>query len=135
MKGAIGLITILTDDIETMKTFYRDVMGFEVIENLGNYVELASEGVRFAICMRQVLLESTEHPSYGVIPRGHSFELAFPVGSPDDVDRVYREIVAKGATPVKEPEMMPWMRKTAFIADPDDNIHEIYSYKAEGPEG
>ena len=134
MKGVIGLITILTDDIETMKVFYRDVVGFDVIEDLGNYVEFASEGVRFAICLRWVLLESTGHPSYGEASRGHSFELAFPVGSPDDVDRVYSEIVAKGATPVKEPEMMPWMRKTAFIADPDGNIHEIYSYKVEDPE-
>ena len=28
---------------------------------------------------------------------------------------------------------MPWMRKTAFIADPDGNIHEIYSCKVENP--
>ena len=135
MKGVIGLITILTDDIETMKAFYRDVIGFDIIENLGNYVEFASEGVRFAICLRRVLLESTGHHSYGEPSKGHSFELAFPVGSPEDVDRVYGEVVAKGATPVKEPEMMPWMRKTAFIADPDGNIHKIYSYRVENPEG
>lgn len=36
--------------------------------------------------------------------KGQSFELAFPVGSPDDVDRVYKELVAKGATAVREPE-------------------------------
>lgn len=27
--------------------------------------------------------------------------------------------------------MMPWVRKTAFIADPDGNIHEIHSYRKE----
>ena len=63
--------------------------------------------------------------------KGQSFELAFPMGSPDDVDRVYKELVTKGATAVKESEMMPWGRKTAFIADPDGSIHEIYSYKPE----
>jgi lactoylglutathione lyase len=39
--------------------------------------------------------------------------------------------VAEGAAPVKGPEMMPWGRKTAFIADPEGNIHEIYSYRPE----
>jgi len=44
---------------------------------------------------------------------------------------VYGEIIAKGAAPVKSPEMMPWDRKAAFIADPERNIHEIYSYRPE----
>ena len=36
--------------------------------------------------------------------KGQSFESAFPLGSPDDVDRVYKELVTKGATAVEEPE-------------------------------
>ena len=131
LKGKIGLVTILTNDIEPMKAFYRDVLGFNIIEDLGRYVEYFNEGVRFAICTREVMLNATNHPSYVEASKGHSFELAFPVGSPDDVDKVYKEVVEKGATPLKEPEMMPWGRKTAFISDPDGNIHELYSYKAE----
>jgi catechol 2,3-dioxygenase-like lactoylglutathione lyase family enzyme len=131
MKGIIGLITILTDEIESMKEFYRDILGFDIIEDLGNYVEFSNEGSRFAICRRSVMYESTGHNSFKEKSKGHSFELAFPVGTPNDVNHVFEEIVAKGATPVKEPEMMPWGRMTAFIADPDGNIHEIYSYRDE----
>ena len=36
--------------------------------------------------------------------KGQSFELAFPVSSPDDIDRVNKELAAKGATAVREPE-------------------------------
>jgi predicted enzyme related to lactoylglutathione lyase len=131
LKGKIGLITILTDNIESLKSFYSNVFGFTMEHDLGNYLEFRSEGVRFAICEREVMKRATNHPSYGEQRRGQSFELAFPVGSSEDVDRVYNEIVAKGATTIKAPQMMPWGRKTAFIADPDGNIHEIYSYKPE----
>jgi len=125
----IGLITILTDDVERMKRFYRDVIGFEVKEDLGKYVEFLSSGVRFAIYQRVGMLETTGDDSYGNRPSGHSFELAIPAGSPYDIERMYADVVAKGARPVKPPKMMPWGRSTAFIADPDGNIHELYSLK------
>jgi catechol 2,3-dioxygenase-like lactoylglutathione lyase family enzyme len=131
MKGRIGLVTVLTNNIQSLKSFYSDVLGFSIQTDLGNYVEFGSEGVRFVICEKEVMKKATNHLSYQEQRKGQSFELAFPVGSPEDVDRTYSEIVAKGATPIKEPEMMPWGRKTAFFADPDGNIHEIYSYKPE----
>ncbi len=129
MKGRIGLVTILTDDFPSMKGFYKNVLGFEVKEDLGSYVEFVNEGVRFAVCTRHVMHEGTEHPSYRVPSRGQAFELAFPLGSPEEVDRAYEEIVSKGATPVKGPMMMAWGRMTAFFAVPEGNIHELYSLK------
>jgi catechol 2,3-dioxygenase-like lactoylglutathione lyase family enzyme len=129
LKGRIGLVTILTDDVPSMKGFYRDILGFEVKEDLGNYVEFVNEGVRFAVCARDVMHEGTSHSSYREPSRGQAFELAFPLDSPEEVDRAYEEIVSKGATPVKGPEMMAWGRRTAFFADPEGNIHELYSLK------
>jgi catechol 2,3-dioxygenase-like lactoylglutathione lyase family enzyme len=52
LEGRIGLVTVLTDDIATTKVFYNDVLGFMVIEDLGDYVEFRSVGVRFAVCTR-----------------------------------------------------------------------------------
>lgn len=129
MKGRIGLVTILTDDVPSMKGFYKNVLGFEVKEDLGSYIEFANEGIRFAVCTRQVMHEGTKHPSYGETRAGQAFELAFPLDSPEEVERAYEEIVSNGATPVKGPEMMPWGRMTAFFADPEGNIHELYSLK------
>ena len=60
---------------------------------------------------------------------GQRFELAFPVGATRLVDIWYHELVAKGAVPIKAPEDMPWGRRTAFISDPEVNIHEIYSLR------
>lgn len=45
----IGLITVLTDNIEPMNIFYSQVLGFEIIEELENYVGFKNDGVRFAV--------------------------------------------------------------------------------------
>jgi len=79
--------------------------------------------------MRSRAHEGTDHPSYRKRKEGQAFELAFPLDIPEEVDRAYDEIVSKGASPVKGPEMMLWGRRTAFFADPEGNIHELYSLK------
>jgi catechol 2,3-dioxygenase-like lactoylglutathione lyase family enzyme len=133
MLDRIGLITIITGDIPRMKRFYTEVLGFECIEDLGNYVEFRNKGIRFALTTPEVMYEGTEHSTYREERKGQSFELAFPLLTVDDVGRAYDEIVAKGATAINAPEMMPWGRMTAFFADPDGNIHELYSLR-EGEE-
>jgi lactoylglutathione lyase len=127
MKATINLITILANDVPRMVQFYRDVMGFEVQSESESYVEFKSEGVRFSICTRQIMADVTGgNPSYKEEKRGQAFELAFPCESPEDVMKTYRNLIEKGATPIKEPAEMPWGQTTAFFADPEGNIHEIF---------
>ena len=125
----IGLITIVTSNLSEMKAFYRDVLGFECIEELDGYVEFRNVGVRFAITTDDVMYEATKHQSYRENKRGQRLELAFPFPNPDAVGVTYDEIVEKGAIPVAPPVMMPWGRMTGFFADPDGNIHELYSLR------
>ena len=125
----IGLITIVTDKLDHMRDFYRDVLGFECIEELEGYVEFKNKGVRFAITTNQVMFDATSHPTYKETRKGQCLELAFPLPTPEAVGLSYDEIVSKGAVPVAEPVMMPWGRMTAFFADPDGNIHELYSLR------
>jgi lactoylglutathione lyase len=127
MKGRIALVSILTDDVPRLVAFYRDVLGFAVENPRDDYTEFASEGVRFAICNRSELVNATHHPSFSEAARGQAFELAFPLPTRVDVDRAYAEIIANGATPVHAPATMPWGQRTAFFADPDGNIHELFA--------
>jgi catechol 2,3-dioxygenase-like lactoylglutathione lyase family enzyme len=127
MIGRIALITVLADDAPTLARFYRDVLGFQVANDLGQYVEFAHEGVRFAICARNVMANATQHPSFKLPGSGQAFELAFPLDTPEALDRAYAEIIAGGATPVASPAVMPWGQKTAFFADPEGNIHELFA--------
>ncbi len=127
MKAKIALITILTDDVPRLVTFYRDVLGFVAENPRDDMTEFVSEDVRFAVCNRAELVEATHHPSFSEPPRGQAFELAFPLPTRDDVDRAYAEITASGATPIQPPATMPWGQRTAFFADPDGNIHELFA--------
>lgn len=127
MRARIDLITILTDDVPRLTAFYRDVLGFSVKTDMGEYVEFAAGNVRFSICERSVMAQATGRDSFESEASGHSFELAFPCDSATAVDSAYRRIVAAGATPVKEPADMPWGQRTAFFADPDGNVHELFA--------
>jgi catechol 2,3-dioxygenase-like lactoylglutathione lyase family enzyme len=125
MKPEINLITIWTDEIDRMRKFYNQVLGFRIINDLGNYVEFENNGVRFAICLRNVMDGYSNEYSKRAV--GQSFELAFPCENPNDVDKSFKQLIAKGATPIHEPQDMPWNQRTALFADPDGNIHEIFA--------
>ncbi len=127
MINQIALITILTDDVPRLTAFYREVLHFEVKQDMGGFVEFHHSGVRFAICTRSIMHEATSHASYTEAHHGQCFELAFPCVGPAEVDRMYAEIVARGAVAVHAPADMPWGQRTAMFADPDGNIHELFA--------
>ena len=122
----IDLITIWTDNIEVMRDFYSETLGFEIESDLGEHVEFKSQGVRFSLCSRSVFHDVSQifrEPS-----SGQSFELAFPCDGPKDVDKSYEELLDKGTKGIKAPQDMPWGQRTALFSDPDGNIHEIFAY-------
>lgn len=125
MKAQINLITIWTNDMIAMKRFYTDVLGFETMNDLGNYIELKNDGVRFSLCERKVMADFSE--AYKINAVGQSFELGFACSSPEEVNETYTNLIALGAKAIKEPQNMPWNQRTALFADPDGNIHEIFS--------
>ena len=112
-----------------MRDFYSNVLGFECIEDLGSYVEFKNMGVRFALTTNKVMYDATKHPTFQHKRQGQHFELAFPCQDPESVRLTYDELLEEGAIPVAPPEMMSWGRMTAFFADPEGNIHELYSLK------
>lgn len=121
------MLGILTSNFVAMRDFYREVMGFEVILEMEEYVEYKNEGVRLAISTHKVMHEVTAHPSFKDPAQGHHFELAFRSNSPAEVDTDYEALIAKGAEAIKAPADMPWGQRAAFFADPDGNIHEIFA--------
>ena len=125
MKAQINLITIWTNDIDKMKAFFNQVLGFRIENDLGNYVEFENDGVRFAICTRDVMYDYSS--KYNKKSFGQDFELAFPCESPNDVDESFNMLIRKGAVSVHEPQDIPWNQRTALFADPYENIHEIFA--------
>ncbi len=126
MEARINMIGIITNNFDAMRNFYHQTLGFEIAIEMENFVEFKSEGVRFAISTGKVMQEATGKTNYLDEKEGHSFELAFRCQTPNSVDKDYKKLVVKGAKPIKEPTNMPWGQRTAFFADPDNNIHELF---------
>src|SRR4030066_1044987 len=99
MKRRIALITCLTDDVKRLAGFYQSALGFELQQDLDQYVELVNPGVRFSICSRSVMESATGNAGYHESRSGQSFELAFPLASAAEVDQGVGDNIAKGATP------------------------------------
>lgn len=128
MKLKLDMMGIITTKFAEMKIFYRDVIGLEVVFEQGdNYVEFKHPGIRFAIATNEVMTQVTKHRSYAEPKQGQALELAFIVDTPEEVDSSYAEIIKQGATEVTAPADMPWGQRAAFFADPDGNIHEIFT--------
>lgn len=122
----INLLSVMTDQLAVMKDFYSRVLGFEIIEELESYVEFGGQPVRFAICERKIMQQVTGHEVFDRAPTGSPLELAFECGSREELDLQYQQLLADGATAVKSPAVMPWNHYTAFFADPDGHVHELF---------
>lgn len=127
MKAKIDMVACLTSDLEAMKSFFVKVLGFEILlEVEGSYIEFKHEGVRFALSTHKVMHEATRHESYQQAKRGQVLELAFRCETVEELDQSFGTIVEKGAILITPPSDMPWGQRTAFFADPDGNIHELF---------
>lgn len=102
-------------------------MKFEPVFEADEHVEFKSESIRFALSDSKVMEKITEHKSYQKKAEGQSFELAFKVDSPKQVDELHETLIGKGAVNIKKANDMPWNQRTAFFADPDGNIHEVFA--------
>lgn len=126
MQTHIDLITIVSHNVPAMVAFYRDVLGFTVKLDLGNYVEFEPAGIRFALCAAEVMHEATGEDAYTHQPTGFPFELAFAYDTQAAVDAAYAAITAGGGRGVQPPAVMPWNQYAGFFTDPDGNLHEIF---------
>jgi lactoylglutathione lyase len=120
---------IFVKDMETMVRFYRDVLKFEIKENENaSNVYLEKDGTLFLL-YRRTDFEKMTNRTFGYTDtiNGH-YEIALSVDNYQSVDKIYREIVSKGATPVLEPVNMPWGQRTCYISDPEGNLIEIGSF-------
>ena len=125
MAARVDLVTVWAENMDAMRSFYRDLLGFLVKDDHGQYVEFENNGVRFALCERSVMHDHS--PAFNEPARGQRFELAFRCDSPADVDESYRVLVEHGALGMAPPQDMPWNQRTALFADPEGNIHEVFA--------
>ena len=120
---------IFVDDFPKMITFYKDILGFEIKEDLNtNNVYLIKDQTLFLMFGKSAIQAMLDR-KLNFAPRGVNghFEIALHVDTYDEVDQEY-ERIKDLVKIITKPETMPWGQRTFYFADPEGNLIEIGSF-------
>jgi catechol 2,3-dioxygenase-like lactoylglutathione lyase family enzyme len=116
----IGHVIVLCDDLERMKSFYCDLLAFDVDLESPTSITFRAGDIYLGLRKRTRTYDgqrSTDDPP-GV-------QLAFLV-TPEQVDAYHQQLVAAG-TPIQDvPRNQTWGHRTMYFSDPEGNLLEIY---------
>jgi len=125
MKPKISLITFGARDLPRMIAFYRDGLGFPThnYKDGDDMVMFRLEGTWLGLFPREELAQDA-----GISGEGAGFAgvaLAHNAPSKAEVDAVFAQAVAAGATAVKQPQDVFWGGYSGYFADPEGNLWEV----------
>jgi catechol 2,3-dioxygenase-like lactoylglutathione lyase family enzyme len=123
MRPRISMITLGVSDLNASIIFYETGLGFPRIESEPTVAFFSLDGSWLGLYGKDALAEDAGVPKEG---RGFSgFALAHNVHSEPEVDEVFRQAIAAGATPVKQPQKVFWGGYSGYFADPDGHLWEV----------
>jgi len=117
---------IVVSDMARSLAFYRK-LGLEFpegSENEGHVEAQLGGGMRYMLDTEDVI---RSFDSEWRRPDAHVHGGAFHCESPDEVDRVYSELLAEGGSPQKEPWDAFWGQRYAQVRDPDGTVIDLYA--------
>lgn len=118
----IDYTVIFARDMQRMREFYGEVMGFRVLSTLGDgWIEFGVGSNRLALTVYGLIFDD-EPPVKGAL----SLQLAFRVPLVE-VEKCAKELEARGVKLVAPVTDQTWGHRTVFFRDPDGNIIEIYA--------
>ncbi len=116
----LDYVILLCEDIPSMKTFYHEIMGFQIYREDGEWVEMK-------IGASLLTLRKRGRPYDGAkLPDTAGVQLAFRV-APVEVEACHQELLTKHVEILDPPRDMDYGHRTLFFRDPEGNILEIYA--------
>ena len=112
---------ILCDDLDRMKTFYRNLFAFEIDSESDTGLAFRAGSVLMALRKR-----TRNYDGSGVRADLPGVQLAFLV-TPDEVELCYQQLLAKGVEILEPPTDQPRGHRTVYFADPEGNMLEVYA--------
>jgi catechol 2,3-dioxygenase-like lactoylglutathione lyase family enzyme len=116
---------IVVKDMARSVAFYR-MLGLEFpggAENEGHVEAQLPGGLRYMLDTEDVIASFDAEWTRGEHVHGGAFRCE----SPDEVDRVYKELVAAGGSAHKEPWDAFWGQRYAQVKDPDGTVLDLYA--------
>ncbi len=126
MGATLAVVEVVVEDMARSLAFYRR-LGFDVPAAADGepHVEVGLPGgLKLAFDTRETI--RSFDPSWEPSTGGHRMGLAFGCDSPDEVDRLYGELVAAGYEGHKEPWDAFWGMRYAVLHDPDGNGVDLF---------
>ena len=119
VRGVCALLQVF--DMPTSVRFYRDVLGFEIVQTTpreGDQFDWGLLRLNETEVMLNTRYEQDERPAAPDPARiaAHR-DTCLYFGCPD-VDGAYRHLLAHGIA-VEEPQIAPWGSKQLYLRDPD----------------
>ena len=125
MATELTHIWLLVEDMPRARAFYRDTLGIELLNDLGEYVEFKPSPSFYLALFTRNAFELGE-PAIPVAPAsGQRAVLALQV---DALDAFYVRLREQGADIVStQTNHAEWGLRTVFLRDPDGNLICLYT--------
>lgn len=124
MKQYLTLVTLGVDDIDTMRRFYSETLGWQAIPyESENIVFYNLNGIQLALFSKGMLADETG-VTFGDDAH-RPFTLAHNLPSREEVDALFAELEERGATILKGPREVFWGGYSGYVSDPEGNLWEI----------
>ena len=118
----LALVTIVTANLEPMRTFYQQVLQIEPQIYRGNYVEFTLEAGTLA------LWRQSECAAFGLgALRGTANDRVLVELAVADVDAEYARLRGLQVAVVQEVTTQPWGHRAFYVRDPDGNILNFHT--------
>jgi catechol 2,3-dioxygenase-like lactoylglutathione lyase family enzyme len=126
MGATLTVVGVVVEDMARSLAFYRR-LGLDVPAGADTepHVEVGLPGgLKLAFDTRETILSFD--PSWAPSSGSPKVSLAFACDSPDEVDKLYGELVAAGYEGHKEPWDAFWGMRYAVLHDPDGNGVDLF---------
>jgi catechol 2,3-dioxygenase-like lactoylglutathione lyase family enzyme len=127
MTPRFDALGVVVSDMPRALAFYRK-LGLEFAAGAESEDHVEAElpgGLRYMFDTESVV--RTFDPEWQRPSGGYAVGGAFKCDSPEEVDRVYAELLETGGSPHKEPWDAFWGQRYAQLADPDGTMIELFA--------
>ncbi|MGD6902897.1 VOC family protein [Bacillus infantis] len=122
MDLKLGYIILYVEDLEKTKQFYGELLGLELKNEFGTYIEYDTGSTILSMNTRENGRELTDLPIPAGFREEQTMELSFVT---EDVEGTIEKARQAGVRILLEPVKKPWGQIVAYMEDPDGHYIEI----------
>lgn len=123
MQQRLTFVTIGTQNLDAMKSWYNKIFGWKPMKDSDGIVFYKLNGFIFGLYPANELAEDINIKNDGKGFKRMSF--AINLNSEEEVNKTFVDFKKKGVTIIREPEKVFWGGYRGYIADPENNYWEF----------